>query len=202
MKMNETFSSLSSDNPSATTLAVPNFAMFMDTTTSLPYHSITSSSSPSTILPALLFSTPTSVRETRSAPATTDISTPSPTADISMIASDGPYPGNNFSAGIIGGAVVGAIAGVALLGGLALFLSKRRNASGSTTRPSELDSRDEQNPYITNQICHTTVHEKYASGVAVQAYTEYPPQEMSAGHRPAEMDGTGSQQEKTPSPFL
>ncbi|KAK7192131.1 hypothetical protein PSPO01_01703 [Paraphaeosphaeria sporulosa] len=179
-KMNATFSSLSSASPSASKLAVTDIAILTATSTSIA----------STI-------TSTSTRKSRALSAATDVSTSSLLANALNTASaepEEPNPKTGASGGTIGGAVVGAVAGMALIGGGFFFLFRRGRESDSAPKGSELDCHGSANPYLVNQTQMQSVpQEKYAHEVAAQADSEYPPQELSATSRPAEIDGSGIQ---------
>ncbi|KAJ4290520.1 hypothetical protein N0V90_010737 [Kalmusia sp. IMI 367209] len=170
-KMNETFSSLSSASPSASSLAV-NVAALTATTT--PSSSIATSTDSSTSA-----STPKYSSISSSDPDTTNTRTREPQS------SD-----NGVSSGTIGGAVVGAIAGLALIGGGSFFFFRRRQAK---TKPwgNELDGHGAANPYLRNDTYqHSAPQEKYSHEVAVQMHMSYPLQELSANTRPVEMEGS------------
>ena len=186
--MNQVFSSLSSQSPAAATLTVSELEIFTGTPTAVASQS---SSVPSASESATGSGSGLSTSPPAQESAATDVSTPQQAASTSDSAIGEPSSSKGVSAGVIGGAVVGAIACVAIFGGGALFFSRRRSTSNSATGPNIDDASTD--PYHRNETYrHSVIHEKYASGVAVQAPSDYPVQEMAANQRPVELDGTGA----------
>jgi hypothetical protein len=183
--MNATFSSLSFASPSANTLAVVDIAILTATSTL-----------------AAPTSTSASTRQSQSSRTPTQVSSSSFLADMVNTATAEPASKSSVSGGTIGGAVFGAVAGMALIGGGAFFLFRRWRRSAPAPRGSELEGHGPATPYLENQMYQQSVpQEKYAHEVAVQVHSSYPLQELSANNQPVEMDGSGMPLPKVPHSF-
>lgn len=161
-KMNDTFSSLSSQNPSATLFTVQLAAITATRSSSAtsPPGSSTSSSS--------------------SAPSSTSSTTSSAAAVSSTSAASND---SGISGGAIGGAVVGGVAGLALIG-VGIFFFLRRRRAGKSLGTKELDG----NPYAhpaQSTWDNGNGTQKYAYEAAPQK-----PVEMPVAEVPREMEGS------------
>ncbi|PSN59091.1 hypothetical protein BS50DRAFT_594786 [Corynespora cassiicola Philippines] len=185
--VNETFSSLSSASPSAT-----SWTFDLDSLSS------TTSSTPA----STAASTSASVSSSTAATSEPASSSTTPTSGGSPLP-DAPGSDNTgLSGGAIGGIVVGVVGGIAILGAGAFFLwrrSRNNTAGGPKGAGSELDA----NPYAYGPSVggygavaqEAPAQEKYAHEVAGEAPGHgRAPVEMEAhGDGPVEMEGSKPQ---------
>lgn len=161
-RLNETFSSLSSARPSASSLTFDIAAL---TATSTP----ASSTASATSSPASSGASAT--------PSETSSQSPAPTGGSSGV-----------SGGAIGGAVVGGVVGLALIGAGIFFLMRRKSKKA---HQNELDGANPyiHNGYAG--VAQAPPQEKYAHEAASEApSSSYPPVEMPANTHPMEMEGS------------
>ncbi|KAH7115861.1 hypothetical protein B0J11DRAFT_112509 [Dendryphion nanum] len=176
-KINETFSSLSSANPTASTYS---FDIKAALATATPTPSASSSSA------------------STGASAASQTATNSPTS--TALTSQTPEPSSGLSGGAIGGIVVGVVGGLALLAGLAFFFWRRgkKNNTNDLNKPELESNPSSHNPYNHNGFAHAhpVQQEKYAHEVYTPEqqhapqFSQYPPQELYAGQGPVEVDGS------------
>ncbi|KAF2019790.1 hypothetical protein BU24DRAFT_489676 [Aaosphaeria arxii CBS 175.79] len=168
-RVNETYSSLLSASPSASTLAF-KAEVFQSSSTSTPVATPSAATEPT-------ISTSTQVAAT----------TQANTATSSTIQPESSSSSSGISGGAIAGIVVGVIGGLALIGAGAFFLFKRKKNDAGI----ELDG----NPYNSNAYAHIgPPQEKYSSNAAHEVHSpvqSFPPVEMDgSGYKPIEMEGS------------
>lgn len=162
--MNDTFSSISSNRPSAT-----SYTFNLDR----------------------IFPTSTSVSSSTDAPSSSITSPPSSTSPATTQTSVTPSDDDSgLSGGAIGGIVVGVVGGLALIGAGAFFMWRRKKNNGPTQ--TELDSNPyTQNGY--GAVAQHPPQEKYAYAHAdgtSYGGPALPPQEMAATSAPVEVEGS------------